>query len=245
MIIIKRKKDSILPHQFRWLLLLLISLFVIGTIGYIFIKGVSVKQAFVLTLETLSFSSKEATSAIERAFQLFLLLFGTFILWFTLWGIFDFILEGKFNEYFGKVKMMKNIQKLRNHYIICGAGRVGLCVAKELRRRGKDVVIAERDPAIAEKLVERGYLVVHGTSTDEDTLIKAGIRHAKYLIASTGDDGKNILIILTAKELNSGIKIGARATTESIIPKLKHAGADYIVLPEVIGGIQLVEEMLD
>jgi len=244
-IIIKKKKDGILPHQFRWLLFLLVSLFIIGTLGYTLIKSVPLKQGLVMTLETLSFSSEEATSAIERALQLFLLLFGTFILWFTLWGMFDFILEGKFNDYFGKVKMMKNIQKLRNHYIICGAGRVGICVAKELKSKGKDVVIAERDPALAEKLAEKGYLVVQGTSTDEDTLIKAGIKYARYLVAATGDDGKNILIILTAKELNPDIKIGARATTESIIPKLKHAGADYIVLPEVIGGIQLVEEMLD
>ncbi len=140
---------------------------------------------------------------------------------------------------------MKKIGKLKNHYIICGAGRVGMCVADELRKRGKDVVIAEKDNALVDKLREKGYLVVNGTSTEEDTLVKAGIKNAKYLIAATGDDGKNILIILTAKELNPNIKIGARAASEAMIVKLKHAGAEHVVLPEIIGGIQLVEDIIE
>ena len=243
--IIISSRESRLPKQFKILVLLILLLFAVGTVGYILIKKIGALDAFVLTAETLAFSYGQPQSIQEKVLQIFLLLFGTVTLWFALWGILDIALEGKFKEHFGKVKLMKNIAKLKNYYIICGAGRVGVRVAEELRKRGKKVVIAEKDPVIAEKLREMGYLVVEGTSTDENTLIKAGIKEAKYLVVTTGDDGKNILIILTAKELNPNIKIGARATTEAIIPKLKHAGADYVVLPEVIGGIQLVEEMLE
>ncbi len=233
------------PRQIKILVILLACLFLFGSLGYVLFKGVSFSKGLFLTLETLAFEYSKEVSFGERIFQLSIILFGTFFLWWTLWTIFDILLEGKFKEYFGEVKMIKGIDRLKNHYIVCGAGRVGIRVATELRKRGKAVVIAERDPVIAERLKENGFLVVVGTSADETTLLKAGIKKAGYLVAATGDDGKNILIILTAKELNPNIKIGARATDESIVPKLKHAGANYIVLPEVIGGIQLVEEMLD
>lgn len=234
-----------IPRQIKILFILLICLFLFGSLGYVLFKDVSFSRGLFLTLETLAFEYSKDVSFGERIFQLSIILFGTFFLWWTLWSIFDLGLEGKFKEYFGEVKMMNKIESLKNHYIVCGAGRVGIRVATELKKRGRPVVIAERDMAIAERLKESGFLVVTGTSTDERTLLKAGIKRARYLVAATGDDGKNILIILTAKELNPNIKIGARATDESIVPKLKHAGANYIVLPEVIGGIQLVEEMLD
>ena len=193
----------------------------------------------------MAFKPEPTTNVYERVLETVLMLLGPIFIWFALWSIFDLALEGKFQDYFGRAKTMKKIDKLKDHYIICGAGRVGICVADELKKRGKDVVIAEKDTVLSDKLREKGYLVINGTSAEVDTLNKAGIKNAKYLVAATGDDGKNILIILTAKELNPNIKIGARATSEAMIPKLKHAGAEYVVLPEFIGGIQLVEDIIE
>lgn len=237
--------ENLVYRQIIILAILFFSLFLIGTAGFMIIKHTNVINGFVQTVETISFQAEYGGTLAEKMLQIFLYIFGVIVVWWTLWRMFDLTLEGKFQEHFRRVKHMKKISRLKNHYIICGAGRVGMCVANELKKNGKSVVMAEKDNALAEHLHEDGFLVVKGSSVDEDTLIKAGIKNASGLIAATGDDGKNIIITLNAKELNPDIVIGARVGHKNLIKKIKHAGAKYVVLPEVLGGTELANEIIE
>lgn len=169
---------------------------------------------------------------------------GGVIEFYLVYVILEYLLEGKLKNIFLEAKTMKTINSLKDHYIICGAGRVGANIAEELKKRGKEFVIAEKDLEHANKLKEKNYLVIHGTSADKETLIKAGIKKAKCLFAVTGDDGKNVLIVLTAKEINPKIKIIARANHTDIVDKLKSLGVSNIVLPELLGAKEMIKSVL-
>lgn len=173
----------------------------------------------------------------------FFSILGGVVEFYLIYVILEYILEGKFKNIFLEAKTMKTINLLKDHYIICGAGRVGSNIAEELRKKGKEFVIAEKDLENANKLKEKNYLVVHGTSADKETLIKAGIKRAKCLFAVTGDDGKNILIVLTARDINPKIKIVARANNPDIVDKLRSLGVSNIVLPEVLGAKEMVKSV--
>jgi len=228
--------------EVKILIVLFISILLIGTIGFSLVKQVNLHEGLVITLETLSFLHEEEVG-LARTLQVFLLLFGVFLIWFILWTTFDLALEGHFTKYYFGVRNMDKIRRLNNHYIICGAGRVGENIAKLLKEQKKSFVLIEKDERVAKEVEEKGYLTLHGISVEEDTLVSAQIKKAKFLVACTGDDAKNILIILTAKELNPNIEVAARANEESMVKKLKRAGAKYIFLPELLGAKEVVNEL--
>jgi len=228
--------------EVKILIVLFISILLIGTIGFSLVKQVNLHEGLVITLETLSFLHEEEVG-LARTLQVFLLLFGVFLIWFILWTTFDLALEGHFTKYYFGVRNMDKIRRLNNHYIICGAGRVGENIAKLLKEQKKSFVLIEKDERVAKEVEEKGYLTLHGISVEEDTLVSAQIKKAKFLVACTGDDAKNILIILTAKELNPNIEVAARANEESMVKKLKRAGAKYIFLPELLGAREVVDEL--
>jgi|SRR3989344_3865704 len=231
-----------IKKEVRVLILGFIILILIGTFGFMILKGYSFLEGLISTVETLSFLHGEETGAV-RILQIFLLFVGVFLVWFIMWTTLDLVLEGHFTKYYFGVRNMDKIKKLSNHYIICGAGRVGENIAKLLKEQKKNFVLIEKDVDVAKEVEEKGYLTLHGVSVEEETLVSAQIRKAKFLIACTGDDAKNILIILTAKELNPNIEVAARANEESMVKKLKRAGAKYIFLPELLGAKEVVDEL--
>lgn len=186
----------------------------------------------------------QGVSGINKYLLALFSILGGVVEFYLVYVILEYLLEGKFKNIFLEAKTMKSINLLKDHYIICGAGRVGSNIAEELKKKGKEFVIAEKDLEHANKLKEKNYLVIHGTSADKETLIKAGIKRAKCLFAVTGDDGKNVLIILTAKDINPKIKIVARANNPDIVDKLKSLGVSNIVLPEVLGAKEMVKDVL-
>jgi len=229
--------------QVKILVALFIIIFVIGTLGFMATEKLNIKDSFILTAETLALIHVNKFEGASRFLEIFLLIFGVTFIWFTLWTTLNLALEGHFTKYFFEVKNMDKIKKLKNHYIICGAGRVGENIAKILKSKGKDFILLEKNHEIAHNMNKKGYLTLHGMSVEEETLKKAGITKAKYLVACTGDDAKNILIILTARELNPKITIASRANEESMVNKLKTAGAKHIFLPELLGASQIVDEL--
>lgn len=231
-----------IKKEVKILLFLFIGILLIGTIGFTLIKQVNLYEGFILTLETLSFLHHEE-AGLAKSLQIFLLFVGVVLIWFIMWTTLDLALEGHFTKYYYGVRNMDRIKKLNNHYIICGAGRVGENIAKLLKKQNKDFVLLEKNADVAREMEEKGYLTLIGASAEEETLIKAQVKKAKFLIACTGDDAKNILIILTAKELNPEITIATRANEESMVRKLKRAGAKYIFLPEMLGAIEIVNEL--
>ena len=144
----------------------------------------------------------------------------------------------------GGVLMRANLSSIKDHYIVCGAGRVGIHAAEKLKETGKKIVVIESDCERAESMRDKGYIVVEGDCVNEDVLEKARIRKARGLIACTGEDQKNVFVILTSKDLNPKMKIAARVNDQKSKSEFERAGADIIVTPEVTGGYELAEKMI-
>ena len=223
------------------------------TIAISLLLGLIVIGALILYPETGNFkeaftkSAEQATRISigeENAFIFFILsLFGYVLAFYTIYVSIEFALEGKFRHLFLETKMEKKIGNLKNHCIVCGYGRVGKSVVDKLVSAGKDVVVVEKDERIVAQLQNTGLLAMEGTIEEED-LERAGIKNARHLVTCTGDDGRNLLLIMAAKELNPGITISSRASDEKIIKKMKYAGAAHVIMPEVLGGEEIVDSIL-
>ncbi|MBI4441452.1 NAD-binding protein [Candidatus Woesearchaeota archaeon] len=206
-------------------------LFLFGTVGYMVTKGVSAIDGLVFTLETLTFLHDPETGS-PKIVQVFLLLFGSFFLWWVLWTTFDLVLEGGLEDYFKGVNLMNKVKELKNHWIICGAGRVGTHVAELMIAKNEPYVLIDKDINVAAIQTKKGFLVVDGDALEEDTLLACGIKDARGFIAVIPETEKNVLAILTAKELNPNLEIYARAHRKEYTKKLKKAGAQHVFMPE-------------
>ncbi len=144
----------------------------------------------------------------------------------------------------GGILMTANLSSIKDHYIVCGAGRVGTHAAEKLRDSGKKVVIIENDCQKAEAMRKKGYIVVEGDCMSEEILEKAKIRRAKGIVACTGEDSKNVFLVLTSRDLNQKIKIATRVNEDKVKGEFERAGADIIIAPEVTGGYELADRIV-
>lgn len=144
----------------------------------------------------------------------------------------------------GGLRMESKIAHMSNHFIICGYGRVGEHVAQTFKKKGVKFVIIENSKSKLERAKEMEYPVIDGNAIEPKILEKAGVKKAKGVITTLDSDADNLFIVLTSKELNSAVKVAARARNESSISKLHAAGAEIVVLPEIIGGLELAKEVL-
>ncbi len=215
------------------LILIIILILSFGIIGFSYTNGDSFKQAFVKTIEILSFSHEGEILGTSKLIKILLSLFGVIFFWIALWESFDIAVESHFINNFGEARVMNKIKKLKNHYIICGGGRVGYHIAELLKNQNKKYVIIEKDEFTINQLRKKGFSVYEGDSLEEDTLKNTNIKYAKALITVLPESEKNVLVILTARELNKKLKIYSRSHKEEYIKKMKKAGADYVVTPEM------------
>ncbi len=139
----------------------------------------------------------------------------------------------------------KRLEDLREHFVICGYGRVGEKISSVMRSNNIPFVVVDKDPETVKELGELGGLSVEGNALDPRVLERAGIRKAKGLIAVLNTDADNTSLVLTANDINPSLLIGARADSEAAIRRLHRAGAEIVVLPEIVGGLQLAKEILD
>lgn len=227
--------------KFSIALILLILVILIGTITF-HDSDSTYSDSFIETIELIS--HVEAHNIDKKTTSIVLSLVGYLLQFYLLYVLLEFTLDGKLRNLFSEVKMLKKVNKMKNHYIICGGGRVGQHVADELIKAKKDYIIAENDEKQFKYLKNRNYNVLNLDILDEKEFEKTNIKNASWVMACLGDDGDNILMILTSKELNANVKIAARANYERIIPKLKHAGAIHIVCPKALGGTKLAQAVL-
>jgi len=157
-----------------------------------------------------------------------------------------FMVEGEMTETFRRKKMEKTIKTLRRHYIVCGVEGVGFHVLNELSETKRPHVIVDVDRERIDKTLETFHeeLFIQGDATDSDTLLASGIKEAAGLFAVTGDDNMNLVISLTAKQLNPQLKVVARCRDLKNVEKMKKAGADAVVSPTFIGGLRMASEMV-
>ena len=204
-------------------------------------EGMMTSLSIATHIESETLENSQIASKIMYVFLAFA---GEVLAFYVFYVFIEFILSGEMNKKLGGVKDITLMKNMKNHYIVCGGGRVGEHLAEKLKKEGKSLVILDKDELKVSSLKSKGYHALLGASNDEDTLKNAGIKHAHALAAVVGDDGDNLLTILTAKEFNSDISIAARANDENIVSKLKHAGAEVVILPEVVGGMKLADAIL-
>jgi voltage-gated potassium channel len=223
-------------------LLLIIILF--GTIGYYLFENMPLFDAFYMTLITIStvgFSEIRPLSQVGRIVTIIIIISGISVLTYTLGQVAKIFVEGELRELFGRRKLEKQISALNKHYIICGYGRIGGIISKELTDENIPFVVVEQDPGKIEKLERDRFLYLNMDATSEEALIKAGLERAKGIVTAVSSDADNVFITLTAKGLRPDIFILARTSDIKNESKLLKAGATRVVCPYLIGGSRMAQ----
>ncbi len=156
------------------------------------------------------------------------------------------LLETDLNGTLRRKRMEKQIKKLKHHYLLCGFGRVGRNIAHELEATGRHYVAIDEDLARLEEYKEKnsGLLYLHGDASDDDVLVAADLEDAKGIFAVTGDDSRNLMIVITAKQLKPDVRVVARCQEVRNVEKMRKAGADAIVSPDFTGGMRIASAMI-
>ena len=198
-------------------ILVLFILVTLGTVGYVTIERWRPLDALymtVITLSTVGFREVHDLCDAGKVFTVFLIVFGVSVLGYLVGSLAQIMFEGQFQRIIGRKKVEKMVEALTDHYIICGFGRMGSLICKELSAKPLPFVVVEKNGEIIERLNEEGYLFLRGDATDDETLLKAGIRKAKGLISVVTSDTENVYITLTARGLNPELYILARSGEE-------------------------------
>jgi voltage-gated potassium channel len=218
-----------------------------GSAGFHFIEGWNWFDAFYMTLTTMTtigYGEIHPLSHAGRIFNSVLIVLAVFSGGFTIATFSQALLQFEFGKAFGRRRMERELAKLSGHYIICGAGRVGRTVARELLARGQSVVFIEKNPERAEWALSEKIPIVLGSASSEESLKRAHIDTAKGLVAAVGTDAENLYIILTARGFRADLKIIARASEEEAISKLLRAGASQVLSPYYFVGSRIAQLLL-
>lgn len=230
---------------------LLLLVYAAGVAGYMALEGWSFQDASfmtVITVATVGFGEVRPLDGAGRWFTTALILGGMGTILYGVSNLTAFVVEGELRQLLRRTKMRKRIEKLEGHYIVCGQGRVGQVIYDELRKTGRQAVLVMPAPTEtveqAEAEAESDLLLLHGEAARDEVLEAAGVRRAAGLLAALHDDKDNLFVVLTARALNSSLRIIARADEESSRSKLQRAGADSVILTHAIGGMRMVSEMI-
>ena len=229
---------------------IVITTLIIGTCGYYYLwkdQGGTLLDALymtVITIATIGFGEVKSLDSAGRIFTIVITFVGMGGLVYVLTAVMEYLVQFQLSGKREEKKMNERIQKMTNHIILIGAGRVGKRAAKELSKNKEDFVLLDADTATLSYADENGFAALIGDGTDDAVLQKAGIEKAKGIIIATPNDATNLFIVLSARTLNPAIKIIARAEEESSIRKLERAGANKAITPHTISGQQLVTLMI-
>ena len=218
-----------------------------GTAGFILIEDYPPFDAFYMTLITITTVGYREVHPLSRPGQVFnsaLLIIGVTTLFFAIGLMTQTIIELQLGEFFGKRRYKRMIEKLENHFIICGFGRVGRAAAGELKQAGAPLVVVDRNPDRVETAIRAGMIAVHADSTRDETLREVGIERARGLVAALATDADNLFVILSAKTLNPMLNVAARVAEEEAEQKLRRAGADVVFAPYTNTGQRLAQALL-
>lgn len=220
---------------------------VIGTVGYRLIghwTWFDCLYMTIITITTIGYNELPGMTEPARYFTLAIIVVGLGTVGYAISTTTQAIIQTELILTLGRRKVLKEVSKLKDHFIICGAGRVGLRVVREMAAKGVDYVIIERDEAVADRLLREGELVLMADATDEVTLRGARVEYARGMVCTSASDAENVYTTLIARDLNPKIFIVARANEESAESKLLKAGANKVVSPTRIGSHQMAQALL-
>jgi voltage-gated potassium channel len=220
----------------------LLIVIVIGTFGYSLVEGWDFLDSLymsVITIATVGYMEVQPLSSTGRVFTIFFIIFGVGTTLYAVGAGAQLMLEGQIRNILGRRKMSKKIQEVKDHYIICGYGKVGQQIYNEFSSRQVLCTVVEKHPETVEKAIKEGVLVVQGDSTEDSVLEEAGIKRARGLISAVASESDNVYISLSARVLNPKIFIVARAETAEAEKKLLRAGANRAISPHTLGGTRM------
>jgi voltage-gated potassium channel len=235
------------PKKLLLPLLIFVVLLLSGIVGYMVLEGWGLLDSLymtIITLSTVGYGEVHNVGPGGRIFTVLLIIFGVSIITYIVSLVVETLVAGEIRSALGRRKVDKKIKSLKDHYIICGYGRIGSIICKGLSARSIPLVVIERDEQVREELEQDGILYLEGDATNEETLLEAGIESAKGLVSVVSLDAENLYICLTARGLNPRLYILTRAEDEVSERKLLRAGANNVILPYMVGGRRMVQAII-
>ena len=214
-----------------------------GTVGYMLIEDWGFLDSLFFTLITITTVGYD-DGGISRPGELFTILLVLFGIATATYGFSTIVQVAVSSQLAWRRKMQKKIDSLKNHYIVCGFGRVGRTVCEQLARENVDFVVVEKDPDTVQQAVDHGYLVIEGNATEDEVLQEARIEVAQGLVSVASHDADNIVIVLSATELNRYLFIMSRAEREESVRKIERAGAARVISPFRSSGMEIANSIL-
>jgi voltage-gated potassium channel len=230
-----------------WVLGAMVMVLVIGTVGYSPIEGWGVLDSVYMTVTTIftvGFGEVHPLSRAGLIFTLVLIVLGVGTILYGIGVMVEFVVGGQLSGVFRRRVVRRQVGRLDGHYIICGYGRVGEAVTRQFAAHKVDFVVVDNDQESIDRAESDGFLTVKGDAASDEVLQEAGIERAKGLVSAVGSDAGNIFVVLSARVLNPGLLIVARAGSEDTVSKLERAGANQVVSPYGIGGKRMATLML-
>ncbi len=215
---------------------------VVGSVGFVLIEGYSWVEALymtVITVSTVGFGEVRELSEEGMLFTSILIMgsLGTFA--YSISALTTYFVNGEYRTTFKEARLKQEVEKLRNHGIVCGTGRVGEMAVQELLDHNTPVVIVENDVEKADSLSAEGHIVISGDATRDENLASAGITKAKSVITTLPSDAQNLYVVLAAREMAPNIHIVSRASKLNSVSKLRVAGANNVIMPDKVGGAHM------
>lgn len=215
---------------------------VVGSVGFVLIEGYSWVEALymtVITVSTVGFGEVRELSEEGMIFTSILIMgsLGTFA--YSISALTTYFVNGEYRTTFKEARLKQEVEKLSNHVIVCGTGRVGEMAVQELLDHNTPVVIVENDVEKADSLSAEGHIVISGDATRDENLASAGITKAKSVITTLPSDAQNLYVVLAAREMAPNIHIVSRASKLNSVSKLRVAGANNVIMPDKVGGAHM------
>jgi voltage-gated potassium channel len=247
--------DTVEERTSRWLwtrglrlaFSLLLVITAVGTVGYVLLEGWSAWDAFFMTVTTVATVGYQEVHPLSRTGEIFTVLLivgGVGTAFYTATLVASLIVEGGLHRRFEQRRFTRMLQELKDHFIVCGFGRIGSIIAADLKQQDVPFIVIERDPERVRGATAAGWLALEADASREDVLSKAGIDRARGLIAAVGTDAENVYAVLTARGMRQDLFIIARVESDDAEHKLKRAGADRVISPYQIGATHIVQTAL-
>lgn len=228
-------------------MLIFIGLITFGTVGYMLIERLSFWEALymtVITISTVGYREIVLPSRAGEIFTMIVIISGLATVVYVTTSVVELLLEGRLLDIMGRRRVLRELQDMTGHYIICGYGRVGRQVAKECLARGTSVVVIEKESAVVEACLNDGILAVKGDAAEEIMLREAGLERAAGLVTALSSDADNLFVTMTARMVRPDIYIVGRCNSDNTESKLYRAGADRAISPHNVGGRHMAALLL-
>lgn len=225
--------------KIRYAVMALAAAAAFGTIGFHFVEGWTLADSLYVTVQTLTtvgYGDVTPRSGNGRLFAVLVMLIGAGGVALAVSTIVQSVVEWELSSTFGRRRLSRKMSKLHDHYIVCGSGRVGSHLVRDLLNGNENFVVIENDQQRAAEFSQRGVSVLVADATLEESLRDVGVEHARGLAACLPNDADNVYVVLTARDLNPNLRIVARAAEEQAEAKLLRAGANHVIAPTIIGG---------